>query len=299
MTDSPEPRKPAAESSPHGWRFTLTDLLLWTTVLAGFLGLVYWLGPAALVVASFLAIGYLIFLSDWQSLGILMISLGVAVVLLGGALLMMEPCGPSRRSICSNNLKQIALALLQYETVHGAFPPAYFVDDQGRPTHSWRAMILKELGRPDLAAAYRWDEPWDGPNNRLLHDRAITIFRCPSDSQAAPHCTNYVAIVGPGTVFPGEQSVSVLQITDGPSSSLLLVELHNSGIGWFEPRDLPVAQMAPGINSKQGQGLSSAHQGGVNVAFVDGGVQFLPYDLPPEELRKMVTIAGGETVTVP
>ena len=299
MTDSPEPRKPAAKSSPHGWRFSLTDLLLWTTVLAGFLGLVYWLGPAALVVASFLAIGFLIFLSDWQSLGILMISLGVAVVLLGGALLTMEPRVLSRRSICSTNLKQIALALLQYETVHGAFPPAYFVDDQGRPTHSWRAMILKELGRPDLAAAYRWDEPWDGPNNRLLHDQAIKILRCPSDSQAPPHCTNYVAIVGPGTVFPGEQSVSALQITDAPSSTLLVVEVHNSGIGWFEPRDLHVAQMAPRINSKQGQGPSSAHPGGVNVAFVDGGVQFLPDDLPPEELRKMATIEGGETVTVP
>lgn len=160
-------------------------------------------------------------------------------------------------------------------------------------------MILKELGRPDLAAAYRWDEPWDGPNNRLLHDQAIKILRCPSDSQAPPHCTNYVAIVGPGTVFPGEQSVSASKITDDPSSTLLVVEVHNSGIGWFEPRDLHVAQMAPGINSKKGQGPSSAHQGGVNVAFVDGGVRFLTDDLPPEELRRMLTIAGGETVTVP
>ena len=135
----------------------------------------------------------------------------------------------ANRLRCANNLKQLALALDLYHDTHGSYPPAYFTDDQGRPTHSWRAMILTELGRPDLAAAYRWDEPWDGPNNRQLHSAGIHILRCPSDTNNPPHSTSYVAVVGPGTMFPGETSVQAQQITDKPEETIHLVEIRNSG----------------------------------------------------------------------
>jgi prepilin-type processing-associated H-X9-DG protein len=49
----------------------------------------------------------------------------------------------------------------------------------------------------------------------------------------------------------------------------------NSGIHWMEPRDLHVLQMAPTINAKSGQGLSSAHNGGAHVLLADGAVRFL------------------------
>jgi hypothetical protein len=53
--------------------------------------------------------------------------------------------GPARRAQCGNNLKQIALALLTYETVYHALPPAYTVDADGKPLHSWRTLILPYL----------------------------------------------------------------------------------------------------------------------------------------------------------
>ena len=37
--------------------------------------------------------------------------------------------------------------------------------------HSWRVLLLPYLDQLELYNAYRFDEPWDGPNNRLLADR--------------------------------------------------------------------------------------------------------------------------------
>jgi type II secretory pathway pseudopilin PulG len=48
----------------------------------------------------------------------------------------------ARRSQCNNNLRNIALALQNYAEVYQALPPAYTVDADGRPLHSWRTLIL-------------------------------------------------------------------------------------------------------------------------------------------------------------
>ena len=47
-----------------------------------------------------------------------------------------------RRMMCSNNLKQIAIALRNYESVYHCLPPAHTVDAEGNPLHSWRTLIL-------------------------------------------------------------------------------------------------------------------------------------------------------------
>jgi hypothetical protein len=37
---------------------------------------------------------------------------------------------------CGNNMKQIALALLNYNDSYGTLPPAYVTDKNGQPVHS-------------------------------------------------------------------------------------------------------------------------------------------------------------------
>jgi hypothetical protein len=87
--------------------------------------------------------------------------------------------GAAYRSHCSSNLKQIALALHNYHDTFGAFPPAYVADESGKPMHSWRVLILPFLESSPLYDKYRFDEPWDGPNNRQLlkHMPYFTIAR--------------------------------------------------------------------------------------------------------------------------
>src|SRR5262249_4828817 len=110
---------------------------------------------------------------------------------------------PARRANCTNNMRNIVLALVQYHDSHGAFPPACIADANGKPMHSWRVLILPYLDQRKLYQQYRFDEPWDGPNNRKLHDVSLKIFQCPShDKSQMSAGTNYVVVIGPGTVWP-------------------------------------------------------------------------------------------------
>jgi hypothetical protein len=209
--------------------------------------------------------------------------------------------GAARRTQCKNNLKQIGLALHNYHDVFGCFPPAYVADEEGRPLHSWRVLILPYLDQAPLYSRYRFDEPWDGPNNRKLHEAVVDIYRCPSDpptsKSADTNCTNYVAVVGPETMWPGSEGVKRRDITDGPSNTLIVVETANSGIHWMEPRDLHVLQMASTINSSGGQGMSSKHAGCAVGLLSDGAVRTLSEKLPAETLRALLTIKGKEPLT--
>jgi competence protein ComGC len=65
----------------------------------------------------------------------------------------------ARRAQCTNNLKQIMLALHNYEQAHGALPPAFTVDANGKPLHSWRTLILPFLGHSSLYATIDLGKP--------------------------------------------------------------------------------------------------------------------------------------------
>src|SRR5262249_20258199 len=71
---------------------------------------------------------------------------GIIAILIFLFLPAVRSSGPAvLRVQCTNNLKQIALALYNYEQEHKALPPAYTVDANGRPLHSWRTLILPYL----------------------------------------------------------------------------------------------------------------------------------------------------------
>lgn len=79
--------------------------------------------------------------------------------------------GQDSMQLAERSMKAVARAVREYEEENGVLPSVLY-DSVGRPMHSWRALILEQLGEYKLAQAYRLDEPWDGPNNsQLLHYR--------------------------------------------------------------------------------------------------------------------------------
>jgi len=201
----------------------------------------------------------------------------------------------AQRAHCSNNLKQIGLALHNYHDVYKCFPFAHVCGPDGKPWHSWRMAILPFIESNPYYDQYRFDEPWDGPNNRKLHQVEISCYRCPTEDAGVPATTtSYLAVVGPGTAWPVPGQTRIRDFLDGTSNSILIVEVVDSGIHWVEPRDLELQDLQLGINPKSGRGVSSRHIGGACVLLADASVRFVPSDAAPAILRTLATIADGK-----
>lgn len=203
----------------------------------------------------------------------------------------------SRRLTCCNNLKQIGLALLNYHEIHGNFPPAYLCDKAGKPVNSWRTEVIPSFwynfrpGRDDYAGdeGYDYTEPWNGPKNaRLgLDKKRCDEFQCPSAGSEGPAITNYVAIVGPNTMWSGCEPVK--KAADGSDKDkILVIEIINSDILWMEPRDLTLEQALDNIQPKKGIGSGSHHKDGIHYVTVGGEVRTLDRNIDRESLRKLL-----------
>ncbi|HEY2415819.1 MAG TPA: DUF1559 domain-containing protein [Pirellulaceae bacterium] len=289
---------PTNPAPARPFQFTLRQLLFLVTVVSVAFASYYWLGEKVATVVLIL-------------LGILSASAVLALALTGN---FYEACGlafllliatagflptigsreMSRKGYCQNNLHNITIALQNYHDVCGSYPPPFIADANGKPMHSWRALILPFVEQNELYEKYRFDEPWDGPNNRKLHDIQLKIFQCPSQENPRLSTeTSYVVVIGPKTMWPAENSyVRNADIIDGLSNTLLLVEVADSGIHWMEPRDLHINQIPMAINPSRGQGISSHHKGGANAGFADGSVRFLDDNFPPADLRAALTAFG-------
>ena len=102
----------------------------------------------------------------------------VATIILPAILKMRQE---AERSVSTNNLKQIALAMHNYESTYGHFPAAVVMGPDGKTPHSWRVEILPYLEQNELFKAYKMDEPWDSPNNKKVLEKMPNVFQCESE----------------------------------------------------------------------------------------------------------------------
>lgn len=209
----------------------------------------------------------------------------------------------SLRSQCKNNLKQLGLALHNYHDEHGCFPPAYIADESGQPMHSWRVLILPFVEEQELYDQYRFDEPWNGPNNSKLADRIPVVYQCPSFTKSMirfdkmtdreRRMTNYLVITGSDTAFDGAKAVGVKDILDGTSNSLAVIESRDRRVNWMQPEDVTMEELVANFRMSPDD---ETHVGGFHGLFFDGTVQFINHDVAKDILRAICTIAGEEAI---
>ena len=108
---------------------------------------------------------------------------------------------------CPNSLKQIGLALHLYHDDFGTFPPAYVADENGKPMHSWRVLLLPYLDMKWLYDKYDFSVPWNSPQNLALISNAPEVFLCGSCWGEPLTNTTAVAVTGDETFWPGDQSM--------------------------------------------------------------------------------------------
>jgi len=195
----------------------------------------------------------------------------------------------ARRSQCKNNLKQIALALYNYETDYHALPPAYTVDADGKPLHSWRTLILPYLDQRPLYETIDLSKPWDDPANAEALKTGLSVFHCPSDSCPKNH-TTYLASAASNGCFRLTETRLLSEITDGLSETLMVIEVPSDrSVPWMSPKDADERLvMSIGPESKL------AHAGGTQAALCDGSVRFLSVAIPAATRRALISIAEGD-----
>ena len=89
---------------------------------------------------------------------------------------------------CSNNLKQIGLALHSYHTAIGTFPSGYIsavgsggpADDKG-PGWGWAALLLPHLELDNVHAQIQFGKDIADPANAVVRTTILPVFLCPSD----------------------------------------------------------------------------------------------------------------------
>lgn len=193
------------------------------------------------------------------------------------------------RAWCTNNLKQIALALRNYEEVYESLPPAYTVDPHGRPLHSWRTLILPFLEQHALYETIDLSKPWDDPANARANQTALSVYRCPRGA-GPTNTTTYLAVTGANACLVPGKPRRLEEITDAHDLTLMLIEAgEENAIPWMAPMDADESLVL-----SLGPTTRFHHAGGANGCFVAGNVLFLKATTPESVRRAMISISGKD-----
>lgn len=184
-------------------------------------------------------------------------------------------------------LKNIALALANYQDAHGSFPPAFLCDADGNPLLSWRVLLLPYLMEQDLYEQFKLEEAWDGPNNKRLLNRMPAIYGLDSPVQHDPYTSFYQVFVGSQAAFEPCQGVSIGEFLDGPANTVLVIEAGEA-VPWTKPQDLRYSPAEPIPR------VGGHFAGRCNFASADYTVRSFTKTANEQLVRKWITRNGRE-----
>lgn len=239
----------------------------------------------------------------------------------------------ARRSQCQNHLKQLGLALHNYQSVHTVFSPGSILGGW-----SWRTLLLPYIDQGPLYQSIRFENNIMQPPgayscnpewSRLSAakpgwDGTVPVLRCPNHPQMAPVFSPYRGVSGNEGLFghfqpyfPGDplqpprngmfflcSKVQPGEVTDGTSTTLLLGETGNTASNFCGTdsgeRDAWLSTLGglrPGrFDDSVTSHYWSYHPHGAQFVFVDGHVRFLSYSIDEQIFYRLGSRNGGEVV---
>lgn len=227
------------------------------------------------------------------------------------------------RMQCSNNLKQLMLAMHSYEEAQprvatmsdgysvGPFPTGC-VGLGAVPSErlSWMVPLLPYLEEENRFRQFDLEKGY--VENLSAAKTSIRLFRCPERNQptASEALTNYIALAGlgygtaeqpagaNGNGFMGYDRLTTLaMISDGTANTIALTETR-PGLGpWARGGSSTLRGFDPADTPWHGEGRPfGGHANGMNAAFADGSIRFVRASMEAGALAAAITIAGGESV---
>ncbi|MFO0796290.1 MAG: DUF1559 domain-containing protein [Gemmataceae bacterium] len=204
------------------------------------------------------------------------------------------PGGPKPPFEVQNDLRQIGLAALNYESANGVFPTTNVRGPGGKSLLSWRVAILPYIEQEALYRQFKLDEPWDSPDNKKLIDKMPRLYHPNDPALVAAGKTTLVVPAGKNTLSPpGRAKVTIASITDGTSNTVLAVNADPArAVVWTKPDDLPFDPAEPL------KGVVPPGAEAIDVVMADGSTKRLSPRLDPKTFAALVTPGGGEDVNL-
>ncbi len=192
-----------------------------------------------------------------------------------------------------NNLKNIILAMFNFESAHGFFPAYATFDADKKPLLSWRVQILPYLEENDLYEKFHHDEPWDSEHNlKLVQEMPFPFRDAANPGLNASGKTRYLCPYGKGYFMEGDEPLHFRSFTDGTSNTISLVRVNpDHAVPWTKPADWEVDAEDPwkGLRSKEKREKLIA-------TMSDGSAHRYSQEMDPKVLQSILSRNGGEPV---
>jgi len=124
----------------------------------------------------------------------LLVVIGIIAILIALLLPAVQVAREAARRIqCGNHLKQIGVAMHNYHSSHGQFPPGSIHDDHGSPFTrpqwiSYLHQLLPYVEQQELFDVTKdiWATPWNATWPEGARGKSVPTYLCPSDGMGGP-----------------------------------------------------------------------------------------------------------------
>lgn len=160
----------------------------------------------------------------------------------------------ARRSQCSNNLKQFGLALQNYHDTHRVFPPGWIgvtanaPDPHGANGWSWGAFLLPMLEQKPLHQRIDFNAPVQSASLEI-RDRALSVFRCPSDTGSETWTINDESFGAPIVSLPTANYIGMFGTQElDDCENVPAGGICSSNGAFFHNRSIKIAEISDGLS---------------------------------------------------
>lgn len=196
----------------------------------------------------------------------------------------------ARQRVSKNNMKQLGLALWNYQEEHQTFPAGATFTTEGTPLQSWQTRILPFVDQDQLYQQIDLEKPWNDPVNQQHFQQIVRYYVVPwSEEKISPEGYALSHYVGNELLLKQNQGMKLSQITDGKSNTITAVDRGDDFKAWGDPTNLARPADIIGPDKK------TLLPGGNLILFSDGHVQFVSNKIDSQILKDLSTPDGGKT----
>jgi prepilin-type N-terminal cleavage/methylation domain-containing protein len=266
-----------------------------------------------------------LFRSNRGRVGFTLIELLVVIAIIGVLIGLLIPAVQSareaaRRTQCTNNLKQVGVAMHNYLSTHATFPPIVVLP-RVRTTQPWSGLtrLLPYIEQENLFNAINWSRDFEFTSNATLAATKVAVFLCPSEindrARPTPTLTYYpnnycfnqgtwfvydppTDQVGDGAFVPN-RAFSPSSITDGLSNTLGMSEAKAYQPNYWDTRNPAVLGVAPPM---QPTGLSpyigGTFDGNGHTEWVEGDVHEVGFTTTFAPNTRVTALVNGQPMDI-